>query len=52
MVLLTSIVIPTVLGEIIERASGSDLKTYADENLFLPLGVQAYWWQQIHQEII
>ena len=34
-----------VLGEIIERASGSDLKTYADQNLFLPLGVQAYWWK-------
>ena len=34
-----------VLGEIIERASGTDLKTYADQNLFLPLGVQAYWWK-------
>ena len=34
-----------VLGEIIERASGTDLKTYADENFFLSLGVQAYWWK-------
>ena len=34
-----------VLGEIIERASGTDLKTFADENFFLSLGVQAYWWQ-------
>ena len=34
-----------VLGEIIERASGTDLKTFADDKLFLSLGVQAYWWQ-------
>tara|TARA_B100000282_G_scaffold172163_1_gene124783 strand:- start:514 stop:1485 length:972 start_codon:yes stop_codon:yes gene_type:complete len=34
-----------VLGEIIERSSGTDLENFAEQNLFSSLGVQAYWWK-------
>jgi CubicO group peptidase (beta-lactamase class C family) len=32
------------LGIIIDRATGTNLKAYAEENLFLPLGVEAGEW--------
>jgi len=32
------------LGIIVDRATGANLKTYAEENLFLPLGVEAGEW--------
>ena len=34
-----------VLGEILFRATGQDLQTYADTHLFSKLGMDAYWWQ-------
>ena len=34
-----------VLGEIIERATGQDLKEFADDNLFSILGIDAFWWK-------
>ncbi|GAH48924.1 unnamed protein product, partial [marine sediment metagenome] len=32
------------LGIIVDRATGTNLKAYAEENLFLPLGVEAGEW--------
>ena len=32
------------LGIIVDRATGTNLKSYAEENLFLPLGVEAGKW--------
>jgi len=32
------------LGIIVDRATGMNLKTYAEENLFLPIGVEAGEW--------
>ena len=32
------------LGIIVDRATGTNLKSYAEENLFLPLGVEAGEW--------
>ena len=34
-----------VLGEILFRATGQDLQSYADINLFSKIGMQAYWWR-------
>lgn len=34
-----------VLGEILYRATGQDLQTYADINLFSKIGMQAQWWR-------
>lgn len=34
-----------VIGEILYRATGKDLETYADINLFSKLGITAQWWQ-------
>ena len=34
-----------VLGEILERAIGSDLETYAEMKLFSKIGFYNYWWQ-------
>lgn len=34
-----------VLGEILFRATGRDLQSYADINLFSKIGMQAYWWR-------
>jgi CubicO group peptidase (beta-lactamase class C family) len=34
-----------VIGEILYRATGNDLETYADINLFSKLGITAHWWQ-------
>jgi CubicO group peptidase (beta-lactamase class C family) len=34
-----------VIGEILYRATGKDLETYADINLFSKLGITAHWWQ-------
>lgn len=34
-----------VLGEILFRATGQDLETFADVNLFSKIGMQAHWWQ-------
>ena len=36
-----------LLGEIIERATGQDFKTYADVNLFNPLEINASWWTDL-----
>ena len=36
-----------LLGEIIERATGQDFKTYADINLFNPLEINASWWTDL-----
>ena len=36
-----------LLGEIIERATGQDFKTYADVNLFNPLEINANWWTDL-----
>jgi CubicO group peptidase (beta-lactamase class C family) len=34
------------LGIIVDRASGMNLKSYAEENLFLPMGIEAGEWGQ------
>ena len=34
-----------ILGEIIFRATGQSLQTYADIHLFSKLGMTAYWWR-------
>lgn len=34
-----------VLGEIIFRASGQDIQTYAEYNLFSKIGISATWWK-------
>ena len=34
-----------VIGEILYRATGKDLETYADINLFSKLSITAHWWQ-------
>ena len=34
-----------VLGEIIFRATGQDVQTYAEYNLFSKIGVNASWWR-------
>ena len=34
-----------VLGEILYRATGKDLQTYADLHLFSKIGMQAQWWR-------
>ena len=34
-----------VVGEILYRATGKDLETYADINLFSKLDITAQWWQ-------
>ena len=34
-----------VLGEILFRATGQDLQSYADINLFSKIGMEAYWWR-------
>ena len=34
-----------VLGEILFRATGQDLQTYADLQLFSKIGMQAQWWR-------
>tara|TARA_B100000768_G_scaffold90211_1_gene84590 strand:- start:926 stop:2332 length:1407 start_codon:yes stop_codon:yes gene_type:complete len=34
-----------ILGEIIFRATGQSLQTYADIHLFAKLGMTAYWWR-------
>ena len=34
-----------VLGEIIFRATGQDIQTYADYNLFSKLNIEAFWWR-------
>lgn len=34
-----------VLGEILYRATGQDLQTYADLQLFSKIGMQAQWWR-------
>ena len=36
-----------LLGEIIERATGQDFKTYSDINLFNPLEINASWWTDL-----
>ena len=33
-----------VLGEILERAIGNDLETYAEIKLFSKIGIDNYWW--------
>ncbi len=35
-----------LLGAIVENATGIDLFTYADENLFSPLGISPVFWEQ------
>ncbi|MBN2163708.1 MAG: serine hydrolase [Pontiellaceae bacterium] len=35
-----------ILGQIVARATGIDLKSYAQENLFSPLGIEPGFWQQ------
>jgi CubicO group peptidase (beta-lactamase class C family) len=35
-----------LLGLIVARASGTDLKSFAQEHLFAPLGIQPGFWQQ------
>jgi len=34
-----------ILGEIIFRATGQDIQTYADYNLFSKIGITAAWWR-------
>ena len=34
-----------VLGEIIFRATGQDIQTYAEYNLFSKIGIDASWWR-------
>ncbi len=34
-----------LLGEILFRATGQDLQTYADTHLFSKIGMTAYWWR-------
>lgn len=34
-----------VLGEILFRATGQDLQTYADTHLFSKIGMDAHWWR-------
>ena len=34
-----------VLGELLERAVGSDLETFAEVNLFSKIGFDNYWWR-------
>ena len=34
-----------VLGEIIFRATGKNIKTYGDEVLFSKIGMDAFWWR-------
>ena len=34
-----------VLGEILFRATGKNIETYADINLFSKIGMDAEWWQ-------
>jgi CubicO group peptidase (beta-lactamase class C family) len=34
-----------VLGEILFRATGQDLQSYADRHLFSKIGMSAYWWR-------
>ena len=34
-----------VLGEIIFRATGQDIQTYAEYNLFSKIGISAEWWR-------
>ena len=34
-----------VLGEIIFRATGQDIQTYAEYNLFSKIGINAEWWR-------
>jgi CubicO group peptidase (beta-lactamase class C family) len=35
-----------ILGMIVARAAGTDLKSYAQEHLFNPLGIEPGFWQQ------
>jgi CubicO group peptidase (beta-lactamase class C family) len=37
---------PHILGMIVARACGADLKSFAQEHLFSPLGVEPSFWQQ------
>ena len=34
-----------VLGELLFRATGKDLQSYADINLFSKIGFEGYWWR-------
>ena len=41
-----------VIGEIVKRATGQNFKTYADVNLFNPLGINAEWWTDVRDNYI
>lgn len=34
-----------ILGEILHQATGKDIQTFADINLFSKIGITAYWWR-------
>ncbi|MFC2078850.1 serine hydrolase domain-containing protein [Candidatus Bipolaricaulota bacterium] len=42
----------TLLGKIIEKASGLDVEDFANEYLFGPLGITDYWWPDIRYNLI
>ena len=39
-----------VLGEIIFRATGQDLQTFAEYNLFSKIGIEASWWRDFSSD--
>ena len=41
-----------VVGEIVKRATGQNFKTYADVNLFSPLGINAEWWTDVRDNYL
>jgi CubicO group peptidase (beta-lactamase class C family) len=42
----------TLLGKIIERASGLDLETFSDLYLFSPMGIEAFEWPYMRRDLI
>jgi CubicO group peptidase (beta-lactamase class C family) len=42
----------TLLGKIIERASGLDLETFSDLYLFSPMGIEEFAWPYIRRDLI
>lgn len=42
----------TLLGKLIEKASGRNIEDFANEYLFGPLGITEYWWPYMRYNLI
>ena len=42
----------TLLGKVIERASGVNLETFSERHLFAPLGISQFWWPYMRPDLI